>query len=51
MECVRSNKIESGQMYGQFLIDSLNDIFLFNLLDVSKVLSALLYSGFKVFLI
>jgi DNA-directed RNA polymerase subunit alpha len=23
MECVRSNKIESGQMYGQFLIDSL----------------------------
>jgi len=24
MECVRSNKIESGQMYGQFLIDSLS---------------------------
>jgi DNA-directed RNA polymerase subunit alpha len=24
MECVKSNKIESGQMYGQFLIDSLN---------------------------
>jgi DNA-directed RNA polymerase subunit alpha len=23
MECVKSNKIESGQMYGQFLIDSL----------------------------
>ena len=24
MECVKSNKIESGQMYGQFVIDSLN---------------------------
>ena len=24
MECVKSNKIESGQMYGQFLIDSLS---------------------------
>ena len=24
MECVKSNKLESGQMYGQFLIDSLN---------------------------
>jgi DNA-directed RNA polymerase subunit alpha len=24
MECVRSNKIESGQIYGQFLIDSLS---------------------------
>jgi len=24
MECVKSNKLESGQMYGQFLIDSLS---------------------------